>query len=199
MSIFEKILALDRDLFFTINTRWSNSFFDMTLPYLRNAKNWIPFYFFLLIFIPLKHKQKGWFWVLFLIATAAATDLVSSRLIKENIFRMRPCGDLSLAGHVRFLVSYCPQSSSFTSSHAANHFGFAVFFYFTLRNYYSGRKLWWIFLWAFLICYSQVYVGVHYPLDIAGGAVAGGIIGYIFVILFNKHFRLERVPTPTSI
>jgi membrane-associated phospholipid phosphatase len=193
MSFFEKILEFDQDLFFVINGKWSNSLFDLVMPFIRQANTWIPFYLFLLIYIPLKHKKKGWFWVLLIVATAAVTDLVSSRLIKENIFRMRPCGDLSLAGHVRFLLHYCPQSSSFTSSHAANHFGFATFFYFTLKNYYGGRRLWWIFLWAFIICYAQVYVGVHYPLDIVGGAVAGSIIGYIFVRVFNKYMRLERI------
>jgi undecaprenyl-diphosphatase len=192
MSFFEKILQLDRDLFFIINSKWSNSFFDLVLPYTRNAYTWIPFYLFLLIFIPLKHKKKGWFWILLAVATAASTDLVSSRLIKENIFRLRPCGDLSLAGHIRFLLHYCPQSSSFTSSHAANHFGFATFFYFSLKSYYS-RWVWLIFFWAFIICYAQIYVGVHYPLDIIGGAIAGSMIGYIFSRVFNKYMRLEKV------
>lgn len=192
MSFFERVLQLDRDLFFLINSGSSNSFFDLILPYIRNANTWIPFYLFLLIFIPLKHKKKGLFWVLLIAATGAVTDPVSSRLIKENIFRLRPCGDISLAGQVHFLLQYCPQSSSFTSSHAANHFGFATFFYFTLRTYY-GNRVWLIFLWAFIICYAQIYVGVHYPLDIIGGAVAGSIIGYFFSRIFNKYMKLEKV------
>ncbi len=191
MSFFEKILQLDRDIFFIINRKWSNSFFDLILPYVRHAYTWIPFYLFLLFFITLKHKKRGWFWVLLAVATAAVTDPVSSRLIKENIFRLRPCRDTSLAGQVRILLHYCPQSSSFTSSHAANHFGFATFFFLTLKSYY-GNRIWLIFLWAFIICYAQIYVGVHYPLDIIGGGVTGGIIGYIFSRIFNKYMRLEK-------
>jgi undecaprenyl-diphosphatase len=194
MSLFEKMLQLDRDFFFTINTTWSNSFFDLVLPYTRNAATWIPFYIFLLVYMPLKHKKSGWLWLLLIAVTAGSTDLVSSWVIKEHIWRLRPCGDPALAGHINFLLTYCPQSSSFTSSHAANHFGFAAFFYFTLKNYYS-KWTGFIFLWAFIICYAQVYVGVHYPLDILGGAIVGSIIGYIYSRVFNKYRRLEKVIT----
>src|SRR5256885_716915 len=100
MAFFERILELDRDLFFVINGKWSNSFFDLVLPYTRNANTWIPLYLFLLIFIPVKHKLRGVFWVLLAIVTGACTDLVSSRLIKENIFRLRPCQDQSLADRI---------------------------------------------------------------------------------------------------
>lgn len=191
MSFFEKILQLDRSLFFIINDRWSNSFFDLVLPYTRNSLTWVPLYLFLILFISVTYKKKGFFWILLAIATAASTDLVSSRLIKETIFRLRPCADVSLAGHMHFLLQYCPQSSSFTSSHAANHFGFAVFLYCTLRKYYS-KWIMLIFVWAFIICYAQVYVGVHYPLDILGGAVAGSIIGYIFARIFNQYIGLKQ-------
>ena len=192
MTFLEKVLQLDRDLFFLINTKWSNRLFDLILPYTREANVWIPFYLFLLILMPLKHRKRGWFWILLAIVTGACTDQVSSRLIKDHIFRIRPCGDKSLAGHIHFLVQYCPQSSSFTSSHAANHFGFATFLFITLRNYY-GKGVWLIFLWAFIICYAQVYVGVHYPLDVLGGAIVGVCIGYITAWIFNKYSRLEKI------
>ena len=193
MTFFEKVLQLDHDLFFLINSKWSNPLFNLILPYTREANTWIPFYLFLLIFILFKHKKNGWLWILLAVVTAASTDLVSSRLIKDHIFRLRPCADLSLAAHIHFLARYCPHSSSFTSSHAANHFGFATFFFITLKNYY-GKWMSLIFFWAFIICYAQVYVGVHYPLDIAAGAIVGSIIGYIISMIFNKYSRLERVP-----
>jgi undecaprenyl-diphosphatase len=129
--------------------------------------------------------------VLAAVVTGAFTDLVSSRLIKENVFRLRPCQDKSLADHIHVLVQYCPHSSSFTSSHAANHFGFAAFFYFTLKNYY-GKWTALIFLWAFIICYAQVYVGVHYPIDVLCGALVGTVIGCLVSRLFNKYMRIEK-------
>jgi len=191
MAFLEKVLQLDRDLFFLINVKWTNRPFDVILPYMREANTWIPFYLFLLIFMSVKHKKAGWFWILLAIVTVAITDPVSSRLIKDHIFRARPCRDMSLAGHIHFLAGYCPQSSSFTSSHAANHFGFATFLYITLRPYY-GKVVGLIFLWAFMICYAQVYVGVHFPLDIIGGAIVGTIIGYLVAQIFNKYSKLKR-------
>lgn len=78
---------------------------------------------------------------------------------------------------VRFLLPARPGNGSFTSSHAANHFGLAMFLYATLKNY-LGKWMLLFFVWAFFICYAQVYVGVHYPFDILGGAVLGCLIGY---------------------
>ncbi|HET9826709.1 MAG TPA: phosphatase PAP2 family protein, partial [Chitinophagaceae bacterium] len=173
MSLFQRILKVDRDVFFLINSKWTNPLFDLILPYSRNAITWIPFYLFLLIFMLLNHKRKAFLWILLAVATAAATDLISSRLVKGHIFRLRPCHDVLL--HVRFLAQYCPQSSSFTSSHAANHFGLSTFIYLTLNRFY-GKWVSVIFLWAFLVSYAQVYVGVHYPLDVIGGAAVGVII-----------------------
>jgi membrane-associated phospholipid phosphatase len=190
MSFFEKVLQVDRELFFLINNKWANSFFDLILPYSRNAITWIPFYLFLLTFILLNHKKKAWLWILLAIATAAATDLISSRLIKQNIFRLRPCHDM-LLHHVRFLVQYCPQSSSFTSSHAANHFGLSTFIYQTLNRLY-GKWVAVIFLWAFLISYAQIYVGVHYPLDVIGGAMVGVIVGYLTGKLYQVNEGMKR-------
>jgi undecaprenyl-diphosphatase len=47
------------------------------------------------------------------------------------------------------------------------------------------------FVWALLICYAQVYVGVHYPLDVIGGGVLGIIIGTLSAGFFQRRIRLE--------
>lgn len=190
MSILQHILEFDKSVFFFINNRLANPFFDFIMPYLRHANTWIPLYLFLLIFIPWKHKKNGWFWVLLAIITGACTDIVSSHIIKQNIWRIRPCGDPGLAGHVHFLLKYCPHSSSFTSSHAANHFGFATFLFLTLRKYY-GRVVWLIFLWATIVCFAQIYVGVHYPIDIICGALVGSLIGLILARIFNNFWGIS--------
>lgn len=190
MSLLEKILKLDRELFIKINSEWNNPVFDFILPYLRNALTWLPVYIFLLVFMPVNYKKNGWIWVLAAVVTGACTDLISSRLIKENIFRLRPCHVPDLAQHIRFLVSYCPGSSSFTSSHAVNHFGLSMFIFTTLRRN-AGKWLTIVFLWAFAICYAQVYVGVHYPLDVTAGAIVGMAIGYTTGRVFDKNYGLK--------
>ncbi len=190
MTILEKLLELDKKLFILINNDLTSDFLNTVLPFTRNAIFWIPLYFFLLIFILINFKKSGLFWILAAIATAAATDIVSSHIIKENIMRLRPCQDPAMANQVNFLLNYCPQSSSFTSSHATSHFGFAAFVFFTLRRFF-GKWLSFFFLWAGIISYAQIYVGVHYPLDIFCGAIIGSTIGFIAAKIFNRHFELN--------
>lgn len=82
-------------------------------------------------------------------------------------------------------------SSSFTSSHAVNHFALAMFIFTTFKR----LSKWWalIFVWAFMIGYSQVYVGVHFAGDILCGALVGLLIGYLPAKLFNKKIGLPHL------
>ncbi len=194
---FSTIEPLDRKLFFLVNNKTSNPFFDAVLPFMREANFWAPLYLFILVFAVLNFGKRGWLWFLFGICTVALTDLISSRLIKENIFRLRPCQNPDLSGNIHILANYCPQSSSFTSSHAANHFGLAVFIILTMRRYTSP----WIYLfyaWAFIVCYTQVYVGVHYPFDVFSGALLGSVAGYFMARFFNNYAGLLSLQNKTA-
>ena len=186
------IKKIDYHLFTKMNGQWHNSFFDVFFPFIREPTVWVPFYFFLVVFVVLNFKVKGWFWVLFLLFNAMMSDYVSSTLIKENFFRLRPCHDPVLSGNIRFLVAYCPQSSSFTSSHAVNHFAAAMFIFTTFKKSVSSKWAF-LFLWAAAISYAQVYVGVHFPFDILCGAVLGVILGYIPGAIFNNKVGLEML------
>ena len=185
----QSILSLDRYLFTTINYRWHNSLFDTIMPYIRNQYFWGPFYLFMIVFVLVNFKKNSVWWVVFVLCTAVLTNFISSELIKGNIWRLRPCNDPTMADYLRFLVNYRPQSSSFTSSHAANHFGLAAFLYFTLKKYIGKWSLL-FFAWAAIICYAQVYVGVHYPFDTVAGGIIGFIFGYLPAKSFNKNYSL---------
>jgi membrane-associated phospholipid phosphatase len=179
-----KLLQADKRLFSIINGKWHNAFLDWLMPYLRQSEIWLPLYLFLLIFVLLNVPKNGWF-ILFCVCTVAITDILSSHIIKNYIIRTRPCGDPDLTGMVRFLVSYCPQSSSFTSSHATNHFALATFISIALKPY-VGPWIYLSFLWAFLIAWAQVYVGVHFPLDVLGGTVIGILTGLVTGKMYTK-------------
>lgn len=159
------------------------------MPWLRNSDLWFPMYLFLLLFVAINHKSTAWWWIVFATGTVILTDFVSSSIIKENIWRLRPCNNPEYSQWINILVGYRPQSSSFTSSHAANHFGMAMFLFATLKKKHGKWPLI-FFLWAFGISFAQVYVGVHYPLDIIGGAMIGILIGYLSGRSFNKNFGL---------
>lgn len=186
----EPLFNFDRRLLHLINYDWHNDFFDWLMPWLRNSLLWAPLYLFMIVFAVVNYKKTGWWWVLFALCTVTISDLVSSRLIKENIIRLRPCNDPALASWLRVLVGYRPQSSSFTSSHAANHFAMAMFVFTTFKTQFK-KWPYLFFIWAFCICYAQVYVGVHYPLDVTSGALIGILIGYLPALVFNRNYGLK--------
>ncbi len=189
MHIPEALKQIDYALFWKLNGAWHTPFFDRFMPFIRESYLWIPFYFFLILFTVINFKTKGWYWVLFFLINVTLSDFVSSRLIKEFFFRLRPCRDPLFADKIRFLVSYCPVSSSFTSSHAVNHFAAAMFIFTTFKAR-LGKYWAFVFLWAFFISYAQVYVGVHFPLDVTCGIIIGLITGYMIAKIFNTKIGL---------
>ncbi len=171
------LIKQDQWLFVKINTTWTNAALDGFFPVWRESITWSPLYLFLLVFMLLNFGNRAWPWILFLIITATITDQVSSNFIKDWIARPRPCRDPDFSHYVRLLMNRCPISGSFTSSHATSHFGAAVFIAITLKEYLKNWK-WLFFIWAFTISYGQVYIGVHYPLDVVGGGMLGCLIGF---------------------
>ncbi|WP_202406020.1 phosphatase PAP2 family protein [Hufsiella ginkgonis] len=178
----EQLIQLDHQLFFAINNGLSNPFFDWLMPFLRNRFFWAPLYLFWIIFFTRNYGRKGFVLVVFLLVTFAITDMLSSGMIKPAIHRLRPCNDVTLKHDVNSIVA-CGSGFSFPSSHAANHFAIALFLITVFR-----RKWKWIMAlglgWAFSISLAQVYVGVHFPLDVIAGAVLGCMIGYVTGTIF---------------
>jgi len=121
------------------------------------------------------------------LATVAMTDMTGTYAFKHNFERFRPCSDPDFYGHVRLLLKQCAGGYGFISNHAANHFGMATFFFITFRRQFKNW-VWLAMLWAVLICYAQVYVGIHYPLDVLCGAAVGIGFGVITGRLFNNRF-----------
>lgn len=177
--------TIDTTLFHWINGSWSNPVFDALLPLFREKWFWAPLYLFLAVFAWHNYgKKKGWIFVAGLVLSAGLADFTSSTLIKKNVRRLRPCNDPELRDEVRMRTS-CGSGYSFTSSHAANHFAVAVYTASALGAALPwGRIL--LLTWASLIALAQVYVGVHYPGDVTGGALLGAMIGWGIFRVFRK-------------
>ena len=92
------------------------------------------------------------------------------RVIGIHFMPLRPCADPLMTGKVNLLLDHCSGGFSFTSSHAANHFGLAMFLFISLTPLFKKYTCL-FFIWAGIISYAQVYVGVHYPLDVLAGAM----------------------------
>lgn len=179
-----ELLQLDQALFFLINGDWHNSFLDAIMPYWRNKLFWSPLYIFLLFYVVLNFKLKGFYFILMVAAVLAISDTTSSKIIKKSVERIRPCNDENLKNEVQLLVK-CGGGYSFTSSHAANHFAAATFLILTLFRRYRWAKYTLIF-WAGSIAYGQVYVGVHYPVDVLAGSFLGIIIGVLTAMIYSR-------------
>jgi undecaprenyl-diphosphatase len=184
-----KLLQLDKELFKIINYDGHSEFLDSIMPFIRNQNSWMPLYLFMFVFALSNFKKSTWWWVFFAAGTVIISNFISSDIIKENFFRLRPCHDPELADSIKVLVTYRPQSSSFTSSHATNHFAMGTFFYFTLSKFIGKWGLL-FFFWAFIICYAQVYIGIHFPLDVISGGLIGFVFGYLSARSFNKNHDL---------
>ena len=186
-SLLQKLEHLDQWLFIQVNEHQTNSFFDSIMPYLRIAYYWTPVYLFLFVFIIMNFKGRGWWWFVIFLCTVSLCDMTSTNLFKEVFHRLRPCADLDFFQNVRLVVDSCGGKYGFTSNHAANHFGMATFIFLTLKPV-VGKWVWLAYLWAAIIGYAQVYVGVHYPFDILGGAAIGLSFGWLLGVFFNKRF-----------
>lgn len=190
--MLNKLLEWDKQLFFKINGQWTNAFLDHNFPWWRESITWYPLYLFLFVFGIMNLGRKVWFWILAFVLNVVLTDQISSTYIKPYFNRLRPCQDAALTGHVRMLLNHCSGGHSFPSSHATNHFGAAVFLHCTLHKF-LGNWSYIFFLWAFTVSYGQVYVGVHYPLDIVGGTILGSTIGYIIAYVLNRTTGLQAL------
>lgn len=186
--MIDPLIALDKELFLSVNQGMSNAFFDWLMPILRNRFTWAPLYLFIIIFSIKNYKKEGVMMILALLLNFGISDSVSSSLIKNSVQRLRPCNDIELREQMVQRVR-CSSGFSFTSSHATNHFAMAVLL---IILFYRRWKhvLWLALLWAASISFAQIYVGVHYPGDILAGALLGILIGLITGTIYNRFRHL---------
>lgn len=189
----ESLLHFDEWLFTIINGSWRSDWLDLVAPTWRNKYFWIPFYLFVLALVGFNFKKLFFPFLICAVLTVTVADTLSSKIIKPAVKRERPCKNEHLAKPAVVLVN-CGSGYSFTSSHATNHFAIAIFFLLTIGSVLTYSKVL-LVLWAASISYGQVYVGVHYPLDVLFGAIQGIIIGLGFGIFFKSRwpFHLQNI------
>lgn len=188
--MIESILNIDQEIFFFINHTIGNSFFDWLMPILRNKYTWIPLYIAIISFSIWKYKLKGLYLILFLSATVGFADFTSAKILKPTFERIRPCNDIEIKDRVHARV-ICGAGKSFPSTHATDHFAIAIFLIGVFGRLWKPIVAIAI-IWAALISLAQVYVGVHYPIDITIGALYGSLIGFIFANLYKRYFQLNE-------
>lgn len=184
MEWLQWLVNADKHLFTVINRDWAASWLDPLMLLLREAYTWIPLYLFIAVYAYRKNPRLFWWFLLFTLVTFGITDFTTGTLLKPHLGRLRPCADPSLQTLMRHIID-CGGVYSMPSSHAANHFGLATFWFFSLRQAFATRWRW-LWFWALAIVYAQVYVGKHFPLDILAGSSIGILAGWLVFKLFVR-------------
>ena len=183
--MLEKLLHIDTELLLAINgchAPWAD-----TLMWIISAKaTWIPLYLLLIALLVWRYRQPTtgrmkWLnklpaGVVMIVAIAAAVglaDFVASGILKEWVARPRPTRVPELEGVLHLVNGYKSGRYGFVSSHAANTMACALLFSLIWRNKVATIGL---MIWVAANCYSRMYLGVHYPLDIIGGLIVGSLM-----------------------
>ncbi|HWY31270.1 MAG TPA: glycosyltransferase family 39 protein [Candidatus Acidoferrum sp.] len=176
--------TLDTALFHFVNRSLSNPVFDWLMPIVsggHGALRWFTIAVVLgFVIAMVRGGARGRICALMLLIVVAAGDPLVIGTIKNAVGRPRPC--LALSDVVERLG--CSGSGSMPSAHAANWFAAATVLFLFYR-----RSGWFMFPLAALVAFSRVYCGVHYPADVAAGAILGAGYAICLVILLQTAWN----------
>lgn len=185
-ALLDSLAQVDRQLFVAVHQGLAHPLLDTVLPVVREKETWYALYAIFLVLVIRTHRRRAWIPVLAVVAAVVVSDQLSGIYLKEFFERVRPCRDPALVGHIRDLVR-CSGAFSMPSAHASNHFAVAVSLFSFLPK--PRRALVLLLLWAGLIAFAQVYVGVHYPGDVVVGGVIGALVGGITRTIAGRWLR----------
>ena len=187
--MLDKILEIDKALMVFLNKSISNSFFDIIMTIITGKDFLTVIGLILIIYLGFFCGKRGKITLLVLLFAAGMSDAICAQIIKPWVGRLRPSHEF--IDYINLLVKKGGKWS-FPSNHAANSFAFA-----TVLSYFYERKKLILFISASIIAYSRVYVGVHYPLDILFGALAGYVISWVvlsfWVIIKMRELKRGRM------
>ncbi len=182
--MLEYLIELDKEIFLMLNGFFSNPLLDLIMIYVSKTLPWIPFYLIILLMIYKKLEFRTLTTLFFIALVVFLADRLSVVAFKDVFERLRPCHNIDFEGIIHLPKGKSGGHFGFVSSHASNVFGIATFSALISRH---KNFVYVVFGWAALVSYSRIYLGVHYPGDIIGGAVLGASIGAFVYWLHQKY------------
>jgi membrane-associated phospholipid phosphatase len=186
--VFER---LDNRLFELINQNWVNPIFDSIMPWVAQVKNWYLFYILLIAFVFYTMEKYAWRLIIAAYLNMFIVYELNNLFVKQLFHQIRPCNDKSLIFKIRLLADHCPENFGFTSMQSSINFGFVFFLYFANPKILSNRLLFFIFTFVMAISYSQIYIGIHFPKDIIGGALLGTFVSFLLSRFYLSLCKTE--------
>ncbi|MBP0903614.1 phosphatase PAP2 family protein [Mariniflexile gromovii] len=175
--MLEQLLEYDTQLFLFLNNlgsaRWDYMWLVIT-----HEVTFAPMYAILLFLLHRKYGIKALIVFILLVAVMITFTDQMTNVFKRGFQRPRPCGNLEIIDHMRFIAVRCGKYGFF-SGHSSNSMAAAVFAGLLLRPYYKNL-IFILLFWSAVVAYSRIYVGVHYPLDIVCGLAFGALGGFAF-------------------
>ena len=185
MDILSHLELIDRNIFFSINKKLSNSLFDFIMPIITDEGNWILPILILIFWLLFFNKVKGRIVLSIIILALGINDYVCASILKPYFTRLRPSHEI--LEYINLLISKGGRWS-LPSNHASNMFALA-----TIIGYFYSKTKWVIYFLAILVSFSRVYVGVHYPFDLVMGAFIGYSISWVIISLWLElKFKLFK-------
>lgn len=184
------IIYWDEQLFLFLNSlgdpKWDGFWMFVT-----NKISWIPLYLVMAIFIFKKFGAKKLLITLVLVGLMILfTDQISKFYKDILVQRLRPCNNIDLIPYMRLVKDTCGGRYGFFSGHATNHFAVAIFVGLIFKQ--SKWVLSILLIWALIIAFSRIYIGVHYPLDVLSGTLIGVLFGLLFYRFWQMAVRRTR-------
>ena len=193
--MLEQLIHIDTEILLAING-WHAPWVD-TLMWIISAKEtWIPLYLLLIGLLVWRYRQPAttrvkWMQkvpacVLMIIViglAVGAADFIASGILKDWVARPRPSRVPELEGVLHLVNGYKSGRYGFVSSHAANTMACGLLFSLIWRKKITTCGL---MLWVAANCYSRMYLGVHYPLDILGGLIVGALVAWAAFVMLKS-------------